>query len=537
MDERTRLASVRQLPRVLLGVLLAGALLLLGRVAGVLPLWYDEHLTVRLADLPSITDIWRALAAGFDFNPPLNYILTRWARHLAVASDPLAGRLPALAGLALLVTGLFATLERRIGSWYALGAVAPVLLTSVAVQYSTDARPYMLLAGVAAWALHFRQRAGVRDGRLAWPSALGLAVCTGAALLLHVWGTLLLAVLVAGELVIAARERRVRIGPASALAAAAPLTAIYVPLVRASRGLVFDNEVYAPGLNKLAEVLASGRPPVRYLLPLVLATAAAGYLTSRRQAHAPRTGTLALDEWVVGALLVASPLVPWTLAVVTGGVFMPRYGCLAIVGGVLLGGGLLNWIGRRREAAGAAAAVVALLSAAVYLPNRLAGSIPSEPASIRSLRSAADLLEPDVPILLVNPTDILPFDHGADDAWLPRVFYVADEGLAVEYTGTNAIDLSYIRGEPYLGMRLARFTRHDIARASRLYLLGRSQALTWLPQYLEDNGWTITDVGGLPTSPIRLAVRQPDLPAPPPESSRSPQATAAPSALETPAAP
>lgn len=497
----------RILPRSVLTCLLVGALFLLGRVAATMPYWYDELLTVRLASLPSLADTWRALTSGFDFNPPLNYVLTRLARAMFDGGDPLSARLPALAGLALLTTGLFAVLERRVGSWFALAVVAPVLLTNVAIQYATDARPYMMLAGVSAWALYCRQS---RDGRNGQSSALnaGLAATTATAMLLHVWGVLLLLALIAGEIAFAVRHRVVRVGSLIALAATAPLVVVYQPLVAAARGLIFNNEVYAPTLSKLAAVFLDSQPPVRFIAAILLAGALVGFW--RRRSGTPQTirgGGLTVDEWVVAGALVLSPLVPYAYALITGGVFMPRYGCLALPGAVMLAGPLLRWIARGYETAGAAAAAVAVISVASYLPARLDLTLPSQPTSVLSLDATASLLDPAVPILLVNPTDVLPFDEVAGDTWQGRVFYPADSDLALTYTGTNAIDEGYVRGAPYLGLRIPHLTTADLERVPRVYLVGRWQALSWVPKHLESRGWVIAHVGGLPTCPVHVATR------------------------------
>lgn len=498
---------------MVLACLIVTALFQLGRVAAAMPYWYDELLTVRLSSLPSVADTWQALTAGFDFNPPLNYMLTRVARAAFDGGDPLAARLPALAGLALLMTGAFAVLERRVGSWCALAAVAPVLLTNLAIGHATDARPYMLLAGVSAWAVYFRQETATGTSRT-WASLAGLTVTVAAALLLHVWGVLLLTALAVGEVAFIVWNRRVRVGVIVALAVAMPAMAVYVPLVAGAEGLVFNNDVYAPTLAKLAQVFADSRPPLRFIGAIAFGAVAVGLWRRRRSGRVERAGSgLTADEWVVAIVLILSPLVPYVYAMTTESVFMTRYGCLAIVGGVMVAGPVVRWMALADEVAAAAAAGVAVLSVAVYLPARLDRPIPLSPTAVRSLDSAAAALDPTIPILLVNPTDVLPFDAGAGETWLDRTYYIADADLALAYTGTNAIDAGYVRGAPYLGLRIDRLTIEDLNRAPRVYLLGRWQALSWVPQYLEAQGWIMTHVGGLATSPVYLATR-PDVSTP-----------------------
>ena len=54
---------------------------LFARSAAVLPFWFDESLTVRLSRLEP-AQLWRALTAGIELNPPLIYLLTKVARAL-----------------------------------------------------------------------------------------------------------------------------------------------------------------------------------------------------------------------------------------------------------------------------------------------------------------------------------------------------------------------------------------------------------------------------------------------------------------------
>jgi hypothetical protein len=159
-------------------------------------------------------------------------------------------------------------------------------------------------------------------------------------------------------------------------------------------------------------------------------------------------------------------------------------------------------VGGGRVLAGQSAAVVAIAGVWLYLPPKIpiAGS---QSAALESLTVSSAALDASVPLVLVNPVDVLAFDDQASDADRARAVFVADSTLALRYTGTNGIDLGYERGEPYLNVRVPRLSYDDLTRdRTRLYLLGKWQALSWLPQRLMDDGWTLEEIGGTRPAPI-----------------------------------
>ena len=45
-------------------------------------MWLDELITFHLSSLGSLHDLWHALAAGADPNPPVTYMLVHWCRQI-----------------------------------------------------------------------------------------------------------------------------------------------------------------------------------------------------------------------------------------------------------------------------------------------------------------------------------------------------------------------------------------------------------------------------------------------------------------------
>jgi hypothetical protein len=186
---------------------------------------------------------------------------------------------------------------------------------------------------------------------------------------------------------------------------------------------------------------------------------------------------------------------------------MTRYALFALPGFAGLATGVLHRISRGVPAASQTAAIVGVLGVVLYLPPKIPASTPPMIA-IASVESAATALDPSVPLILVNPIDVTSFDEQADDALRSRAAFVADPALAREYTQTDGIDTGYIRGEPYLGLKVHRLSYDELTRRySRVYLVGKWQALTWLPDKLKTDGWRLSPVGGLRGAPIFEARR------------------------------
>ncbi|MEO8480808.1 MAG: hypothetical protein ABI634_01275 [Acidobacteriota bacterium] len=472
------------------------------------PLWYDELFTVRLSAIPATRDLWRALLDSFDFNPPGLYLVTRIAR-LGPVADPLGARLPALVGVALLMATMFVFLRRRVGAAAATAAVALIPLSNFVGRYAIEARAYMLVLGVSGCALLCWQSIGETGGRRRILAASGLAVAIAFALTLHVWSIILPAALLAGEAAITVRTGRIRWIAIVALAAAAPTLALYPALLAATKEVAFTNMVYSPTLPKLLSAMLTTVPRLRALAILALGVVAARVL-ARDLPHtdAGRSRGLLTEERIVLAGLVLSPVVPYAYAAATSGAFMTRYALFVVIGVTGLLADVLFAVSRRSAAAGTAAAVIASVTMWIYLPARVWVGPDQEVPSLAVLRTADRLATGDVPVVLVNPLDPLAVDERATDRDRRALTFVADPVAARRYTGADLVDFTYLRGERYLHIRIPRTTYTDLtAHTARIYLLGEWQPLSWIPQRLKGDGWTLTRVGGTDAAPLYEAVR------------------------------
>ena len=107
--------------------------------------WSDELFTVYLCRLPTFKDTWTAVTHGVDFNPPLFYLLIRFAQRL-FGEGLIATRLPAIVGVWLFCICLFLFVARRAGvtSGFIAGAFP---FFTLAQYYAYEARAHGIVLG------------------------------------------------------------------------------------------------------------------------------------------------------------------------------------------------------------------------------------------------------------------------------------------------------------------------------------------------------------------------------------------------------
>ena len=110
-------------------------------------LWLDELITLHIARLGSISEIWHALGQGVDPNPPLTHILVHLSR-LVLGEHEFALRLPAVAGYWIGLLALFSYLRSRVRITWAISGTV-LSMTMAAFDYSYESRSYAIFYGFA----------------------------------------------------------------------------------------------------------------------------------------------------------------------------------------------------------------------------------------------------------------------------------------------------------------------------------------------------------------------------------------------------
>ena len=146
-------------------------------------LWLDEALSVDVARLP-LSDIGSALRQ--DGHPPLYYYLLHEWMLVFGQGDAAVRALSGVIGLATLPLGWLA--GRRVGGPRTGWAFVVLLsLSPFAIRYSTETRMYSLVM-VLVWAICWCATRSGGQSQDGW----GVALISGALLLMHYWAMWLL---------------------------------------------------------------------------------------------------------------------------------------------------------------------------------------------------------------------------------------------------------------------------------------------------------------------------------------------------------
>jgi hypothetical protein len=103
------------------------------------PFWYDEVITLVIANSPNLSTAWKA-ALACDAAPPLPHLMA----HLCVrwfGDGEISVRIPAILGFWVFCLCLFRFTSRRVGIYYALAAL--LLPTVLETYYSRWRRARM----------------------------------------------------------------------------------------------------------------------------------------------------------------------------------------------------------------------------------------------------------------------------------------------------------------------------------------------------------------------------------------------------------
>lgn len=295
--------------------------------------WYDELFTVYLCRLPTFHATWTAVLNGTDLNPPLFYLLTRWAQHFS-GEGLIATRLPAMIGFWIFGICLYFFTAPRLGRIYGcIAALVPWF--TFADYYAYEARPH---GAVLAWCglmLLCWQHSRDDDSRAPlWPPdpwLAGFFLSFLAALLTHVYAVFLVVPFALVEIDYFLRRRRVHLG--TCLALLLPLCIVAPLYLRLSH--IYTSGVTSGGLHiHLYEVLQHFLVTV-FGPGLILLIILVALIASRsRQSHPSeaRRVSFTREELIMAVGLLLLPLLGIFAAKITHGPYFPRYFLAATAG-------------------------------------------------------------------------------------------------------------------------------------------------------------------------------------------------------------
>jgi hypothetical protein len=481
--------------------------------------WYDELLTVKISALPRFSDVWAALRAGLDLNPPFQYLAVR-AVETVMGENALSIRLPMILGTLVMSVCLFLYLRRRAPAGLAFAGLTLPWLTE-AYRYALNARPYGILLGAGGLVFLFWSRAAEFKRR--GFSLAGLSVSLAIVIATHAYGILILAPIAAGEVVRLTARRRPDWPMWMAIALGITPVALY-PMLSTGGSRVPASSTLHVSLWTAPEAYASLLAPLLWPALLgavaVLLFARSGVETSGSEEVPPRHELAAL------AGFAAIPILAVVVAMLTTGVFTLRYAVLAIFGISAL---LVLAVPRRSRApAGAALTVIFLgffttqFAAQLWWASRGAGvelfhlwparrgvveaaapvaSAPANGESVPGHPLLTAIAPENTPLVVSSGLAFLEIEHYASPKLMARTYYVTDGEAAIRRTGTARFEITYPRMKPLLRLRgnvepaatfLAQHPRFLVYSPG--YLVEWRVPDEWLLPELESRGWHVRPI-------------------------------------------
>ena len=456
------------------------------------PFWHDEILTLAIADLRGLLQMWKAELMGFDFNPPLNCILTKASMSVPGKLE-LTARFPPIAGYLILLLSLCLFIGRRLPVHFALPAMSFALLSG-AYEYSFEARAYSLVAACAGVALVSWQVA-VEDGasRLKRRLALVLlAIALSGALLAHCFAVLVYLPICAGEAWRTRTRRRVDVAVWAALIAALIPLALYPALFAANRNVIRP-DFFRATPRRLAGAYAMLIRPLT--IPLAILVIALGFYAYRKSSEVVKLGGDLVRRVPAheGVAVIASALIPlcgWAIAAVLHSGYVPRYGLAGVIGLAILFAYGVYVLSAARPAWPQWIAASSLIWFVVLFASNArewSKQTPSGDANEASVIAAAATGRP---VVISNGLEFLPLAYYLAPEAAKQIVFLADEELALRNTGTDLIDSGLWRARSLLPIRGRIEAYRDFTqRNQRFWLFSlSSRSEEWTFRQLQSDG-------------------------------------------------
>jgi len=319
----------------------------------------DESLTHQIVSDPSVSHMFKAVAAGVDTNPPGLHVLARLFCAALGDVNHVNLRLFALTATWLTMFGLFLLLRRSCGWWAA--AVAPLVLYASTIGYTLDARFYMPWCAATVWFM-LALRASAKRPTSMWQMVLcGLAALVLGSLhyfALLSWG------LVAGAFFIFSSlptRQRVRVllptlaGPVVTFVSAAVL----IPTQKA--GMTLSSYMDPLAVRDLPGQIIALVPGWALGVTAIAAWASVALLDRHSQRDEPETATD--DAFPTGPVMASQLLVPVVLYAFSL-LVQPAYEARYMITFAIAITAVAGWLLQRAHAVSAVVVAVALLATA-----------------------------------------------------------------------------------------------------------------------------------------------------------------------------
>jgi hypothetical protein len=476
--------------RIILTVLIAYGMVRSVFTAASTPFWYDEVCTWIVVRQPTVSGTYDALRHAADSNPPVFYLIERFAAAL-IRNEHIAFRLPSIVGFAIVSACVFLLVKARSNRTVALVCTATVFMTTLYEPYATEARPYSLVAACIAFGLVCYQRAPATR----WMCLLGMSLALAEAL--HYFAIFSIVPFCAAEGYFVVRARQFRWKVWLALLCGFLPLAVFWPLLAQLRTYYGAHPWALPTMANVTPIYGWF---FHTATPIGIGIAAVSSVAILIALRLPRIiSNQAADtpsqELVLVLVLLALPFIAFFATKITHGMMINRYVLPSVLGILIACGYLLHWLGRR----GVALFAVFVLSVLAFQERSFwkvrrghltAVHSPTEDLEriLRSLTRYRDL-----PVVVSDGLDYLPIAHYASPEQAQRFVSVVDAAASVTYQGSDSVDKDLIVLRSYAPLQVHDF-RDFVSEHRKFLLYSRGGPFDWWPARLVREGYSLRAV-------------------------------------------
>jgi hypothetical protein len=455
--------------------------------------WFDEVFTVAIARLPTMADVWRALAGAADTSPPGFYVVER-ALSGMIANERIGFRLASIVAVPLTSLCLFLFMRRDTDPVAACIAAVFPLLTVLYSTFSIEARPYASMACALAIAALAWQRASARLG------AFLLALTLIAAISIHYYAVFALLPFAAAETTWSVFHRRVRVAVWLAFVAGAMSCIAYWPLLSNLR------HVYGRFYWAKASVFRAITSYDEYMMLMtvgamlgfvaVLSGALLVYVirTVRPRPDDPIPPDVPPANCVLALGFLWLPWIALVAANVAGGGVAARYTIGAALGIALSASYVAYWLGRRASAVMLMCLLTAFVSKEIVFWGAELSGRNTRRVDVEGLQRLIDRSgDTALPVVVSNGLEFVPLAYYAAPTTTRRLVALLDPGAARQQTGTDSIELDVLILEKYLPITVRTYEAFEADHDTFLLYATPGHGEWWQARLLHD-GFTLTTI-------------------------------------------
>lgn len=451
------------------------------------PFWFDEIVTLTVARQETFSAVRRALYDAADSNPPVFYLLERYAARL-IADEHIGYRLTSIFGFGCVLVCLFAYVRPRTGSIAAFIATLVVSLTVLFHEYSVEARPYGLVVGCVALALICWQRAP----RLGWTVLFSLSLA--AAVSLHYYAVLAFVPFGIAEVAYLLKHGRWRFEVWTGLACATVPLIVFFPLLTRLKAYYGLNFWAKPSVataystyGDFFKFLDNGTAVGIVLLLTILFFSAV--LTPKLWQLTPIVSLIPIEELVLAIGFVWLPFLGFIIARIGNGGMTSRYTMPAILGIALTVTYLCRWMGHRV----AILMMVLLLSVFACREALFWVNQPRNPPTITSPSASIEKLlevdaQRDLPVVISSGHEYLQIAYYGSPRFSQRFFALVDRAEAIQYVRSDTLELALLAVRQYLPLNIYEYSEFASVHPVFLLYSNRDSLLDWWPTRLSRDG-------------------------------------------------